>query len=238
MVGKWHLGVNCERNSDFCHHPLNHGFQYYYGMPLTNLRDCGEDGASVLEHIYTLWKRFILFSVGTLVASTVMLFIFGKISKSTFVILLIFSLLPLFALLAQLYVIKSWNCVLMKNYDVVEQPIQLQNLTVRFTAEAISFIEKNKNKPFLLFVSFAKVHTALFTTEAFEGHSGHSRFGDNVEEMDWSVGKIISALERLGLKDDTFVYFTSDNGPHLEEVIATGEYHGGWKGLFRGGRLQ
>lgn len=123
----------------------------------------------------------------------------------------------------------------MLNFEVIEQPVLLKNLTVRFTSHALRFIEKNKRNPFLLFLSFAKVHNVLFTSNAFDGHSRHSRYGDAVEEMDWAVGKIRAALETLGLKDDTFVYFTSDNGPHLEDITVDGQYHGGWKGIFRGG---
>ncbi|XP_027049658.1 steryl-sulfatase-like [Pocillopora damicornis] len=56
--------------------------------------------------------------------------------------------------------------------------------------------------------------------------------------MDWSVGQIMATVEKLGLRENTFVYFTSDNGPHLEEVSNTGEYHGGWNGIFKGGKGQ
>lgn len=53
-----------------------------------------------------------------------------------------------------------------------------------------------------------------------------------------AVGQIMAVVEELGLKEDTFVYFTSDNGPHLEEVNPlTGEYEGGWKGIYRGGKI-
>ena len=128
------------------------------------------------------------------------------------------------------------NCFLMKNYEVVDQPIVLENLTMRFTDEAINFINANKDSPFLLYMSFAKVHTPLFTTRLFANHSVHGRYGDNVEEMDWSVGQIMAAVQKLGLKENTFVYFTSDNGPHLEE-INSGEYHGGSKGIYKGGKI-
>ncbi|OXB70408.1 UNVERIFIED_CONTAM: hypothetical protein H355_003292 [Colinus virginianus] len=45
--GKWHLGMNCESNNDFCHHPLSHGFDYFYGLTVTNLRDCKPGQGSV-----------------------------------------------------------------------------------------------------------------------------------------------------------------------------------------------
>ena len=133
--------------------------------------------------------------------------------------------------------IAQFSCFVMKNYDVVEQPTILENLTMRFTDEAVNFVRANKDNPFLLYMSYAKVHTALFNTRPFVNHSIHGHYGDNVEEMDWSVGQIVTSVEELGLKDDTFVYFTSDNGPHLEEIdTQTGEYHGGWKGIYKGGK--
>ena len=132
--------------------------------------------------------------------------------------------------------IARFNCFVMKNYETVEQPVILESLTARFTDEAVNFIRANRDRPFLLYMSFAKVHTTLFNTPAFVNHSVHGRYGDNVEEMDWSVGQIMATVEKLGLRENTFVYFTSDNGPHLEEVSNTGEYHGGWNGIFKGGK--
>ena len=237
FIGKWHLGLNCETNSDFCHHPLKHGFDYFYGLPLTNLRNCGDDGGNVFELVYPNWRRWIVALGITSAVLATTAYLLGVVSKRTLAILIVlFSIvLPLFLYQAVQFTLTNLTCILLRNYEVVEQPIELQNLTVRLTAESIKFMEESRDKPFLLFMSYAKVHTALFTAKAFEGHSGHSRYGDNVEEMDWSVGKVMSALERLGLKDDTFVYFTSDQGPHIEEVTFEGEYHGGWKGHFKGG---
>ena len=66
----------------------------------------------------------------------------------------------------------------------------------------------------------------------------HGNYGDNVEEMDWSVGEIVSSLKEENLLENTMVYFTSDHGPHLEETVDTGEYCGGWRGLYKGGMLR
>ena len=160
----------------------------------------------------------------------------GNISASVVIVLLLFSVLvPMTIDFAYVFVMRNLNCILMRDFEIVEQPVELKNLTVRFTSYAIRFIEGNKAKPFLLLFSFAKVHNVLFTSKTFNGHSGHSRYGDAVEEMDWAIGKVMVTLERLGLKEDTFVYFTSDHGPHLEDITVDGEYHGGWKGIFRGG---
>lgn len=237
MIGKWHLGLNCKTSTDFCHHPLKHGFDFFYGMPVTNLRNCGNDGEVVYDLAYPNWRKWLVALGITSVVLATSAYLFGIIAKrSPFILILLSILIPIFLHQTVFFVMKNFVCVLIRNREIVEQPYDIQNLTVRFTAEAINFIEDNKNKPFLLFLSFAKVHTALFTTKAFEGHSGHSCYGDNVEEMDWSVGKVMSVLERLELQNDTFVYFTSDQGPHIEEINLNGEYQGGWKGHLKGGK--
>lgn len=53
--------------------------------------------------------------------------------------------------------------------------------------------------------------------------------------MDWSVGEIVASLNEENLSENTMVYFTSDHGPHLEETVDSGEYCGGWRGLYKGG---
>lgn len=68
-------------------------------------------------------------------------------------------------------------------------------------------------------MSYAKVHTALFTSSLFNGTSGVGEFGDNVQELDWSIGKLMDALEENGFLNNTMVIFTSDNGPFLEEGL-------------------
>lgn len=124
----------------------------------------------------------------------------------------------------------------MRNFDVVEQPIRFANLSQRLVNEGVQFIEKNSvhQRPFLLMMSWIQVHTTLHTSEEFHGHSKHGLYGDNVEEMDWSVGQILSSLEKYGNINNTLVYFTSDNGGHVEEKGYHGNQEGGWNGIFRG----
>ena len=64
-----------------------------------------------------------------------------------------------------------------------------------------------------------------------KGKSSHGKYGDCVEEMDWGVGVITAALDRLGITNNTVVYFTSDHGGHIEEIV---DSNGGYNGLFRG----
>lgn len=113
------------------------------------------------------------------------------------------------------------SCLLYRNQQIIEQPVILTNLTLRFTHEAIQFIEKQKDqeKPWFLKMSYVKVHTALFSSVLFDGQSGVGAFGDNVAELDWSIGKIMDALEANGFLNNTMVIFSSDNGPYLERGI-------------------
>lgn len=100
-----------------------------------------------------------------------------------------------------------------------EQMIQLNPdqrlLTRRFTERAVEFIERNKARPFLLYLAHPMPHVPLFVSEAFEGSSGAGLYGDVIQEIDWSVGQILEALHRHGLDRRTLVVFLSDNGPWL-----------------------
>jgi arylsulfatase A-like enzyme len=85
----------------------------------------------------------------------------------------------------------------------------------RYTKEATEFIRKNKDKPFFLYLPHTAVHTPIWPGKAFRGKSGNGNFGDWVEEIDWSVGRIFETLRELGIDEKTLVVFTSDNGPWL-----------------------
>lgn len=85
----------------------------------------------------------------------------------------------------------------------------------RCTNEAIGFIKKNKDQPFFLYMPHTAVHTPIFPGEKFRGKSANGRFGDWVEEVDWSVGQVLDTIRQLKLTDRTLVVFTSDNGPWL-----------------------
>ena len=100
-----------------------------------------------------------------------------------------------------------------------------------YTKEAVDFIGRNKDQPFYLYFAHNAVHTPIHPGAAFAGKSQNGRFGDWVEEVDWSVGQVLAALRSQGLDKDTLVVFTSDNGPWL--VKGT---DGGSAGPLRGGK--
>jgi len=88
-------------------------------------------------------------------------------------------------------------------------------LTTHYTERAVQFIEKNKDRPFFLYVPHSMPHVPLGVSDKFRGRSKQGIYGDVIMEIDWSVGEILKALKRNGLEDNTLVVFTTDNGPWL-----------------------
>ena len=101
---------------------------------------------------------------------------------------------------------------LMRNEKVIEAPADQSTLTKRYTEEAIAFIESNAEKPFFLYLPHTMPHVPLFSSPEFSGKSNNGKYGDAIEEIDWSTGEIVSTLIKLGIEDNTLVVFTSDNG--------------------------
>jgi arylsulfatase A-like enzyme len=97
---------------------------------------------------------------------------------------------------------------------VVLNPDQTQ-LTTWYTEHAVKFIDRNRDRPFFLYVAHAMPHVPLHVSDKFKGKTKRGLYGDVIEEIDWSVGQILAALKRNGLDERTFVMFTSDNGPWL-----------------------
>lgn len=124
-----------------------------------------------------------------------------------------------------------WNVPLMRDTEVVERPADQTTITKRYTEEAVSFIHKNQDEPFFLYLAHNLPHVPLFRSEAFSQRSARGLYGDVIEEIDWSVGQVVQALKDTENDKNTLVVFTSDNGPWL--VYNT---HGGSAGLLREGK--
>jgi len=98
---------------------------------------------------------------------------------------------------------------------IVEDLPDQDNLTTQYTERAVSFIQKNKDKPFFLYLPHSMPHVPLGVSDKFRGKSEQGMYGDVIMEIDWSVGEIMKTLKELDLEDNTLVIFTSDNGPWL-----------------------
>lgn len=104
-------------------------------------------------------------------------------------------------------------------------------LTTWYTDKAVNFINRNKDKPFFLYLAHSMVHVPLGVSAKFRGKSKQGLFGDVMMEIDWSVGEVMKALKANGLEKNTLVIFTSDNGPWL-----TFGDHAGSAGALREGK--
>jgi arylsulfatase A-like enzyme len=124
-----------------------------------------------------------------------------------------------------------WDIPLLRDETEVERPVDQTNLAERYAVEAERFITVNAAHPFFLYFAPNMPHVPLFASPAFQGRSPRGPYGDAVEELDATVGRIVAALRREGLERDTLLVFTSDNGPWL----VFGD-HGGSAGLLRDGK--
>ncbi|MBU2512809.1 sulfatase [bacterium] len=126
-------------------------------------------------------------------------------------------------------------CPLFRNEEMLEENIgeDQAKLTGLYTKEAIQFIKESKRNPFFLYFAHTFPHQPLYASEKFAGKSKAGKFGDAVEEIDWSVGKIMETLIEMGVEQNTLIFFTSDNGPWYEG--SAGPYRGRKGQSYEGG---
>ncbi|MCB1226228.1 MAG: sulfatase [Verrucomicrobiales bacterium] len=124
-----------------------------------------------------------------------------------------------------------WNVPLMRDKEILERAPDQTQLTRRYTDEAVKFIRSHREGPFFLYLAHSMPHVPLFRSKAFEGISRRGLYGDVVQEVDASVGRVLDTLKELGLQQRTLVVFSSDNGPWL-----IFDQQGGSAGLLRDGK--
>ena len=196
IMGKWHLG------SEAAVYPTRHGFDYWYGLPYSN--DMDWVGS------FTFKERLAAVIGGAGLTPAQQAESDGRVAK---------------------YAdpkIDYWNVPLIRSErqidaagvaqysdEVVERPAQQPTLTQRYTDEALSFIDRNRDKPFFVYLPYTMPHTPLFASTHYQGKSLGGDYGDVIEEIDGSVGQLVSGLKARGLADNTLVIFSSDNGPWL-----------------------
>lgn len=95
---------------------------------------------------------------------------------------------------------------------VLKKPAKT-TLTARYTDKAIEFIEANKESPFFFYLAHPMPHTPLAASAQFKGKSQAGLYGDVIEELDFHTGRLLNKVKELGLDDNTYIIYTSDNGP-------------------------
>ncbi|MFY8351291.1 arylsulfatase [Pseudoalteromonas sp. SSM20] len=109
------------------------------------------------------------------------------------------------------------------------------------TAAAIDFMQRQvkKKKPFFMWWNATRMHFRTHIKPESKGISGQNFYGDGMVEHDNHVGQILDEIDKLGIKDNTIVFYSTDNGPHLNtwpDAAATpfrGEKNTNWEGGWR-----
>lgn len=115
---------------------------------------------------------------------------------------------------------------MVENETVVQYPVVQTELTKDYTERAIDFIERNRAKPFFLYLPHAMPHKPLAASNDFyTPETPDDLYSDVIRELDWSVGQILAKLRSSGLDENTLVFFTSDNGATF------GGYNGGLRAM-------
>ena len=214
-IGKWHLGDQRE----FL--PTRHGFDHYFGLPYSNDMGPAEEKAARRE-----LQRAQAAAAGTNAPANA-----GTAAGTN-------------ARPAAAQAPSPTNYLgitrgrkpplpLVRDEEVQEtiSPAQQDQLTARYTEEAVKFVREHQAEPFFLYLAHTAVHVPIHPGAAFRGKSRNGFFGDWVEEVDWSVGEVLDAVREMKLDSRTLVIFTSDNGPWL--VMGT---NAGVAGPLRGGK--
>ena len=122
-----------------------------------------------------------------------------------------------------------------------------EDLADKWVEKSIEFIEQHKEQPFFLFFSSHDIHVPRMPHERFQGKTSLGFRGDAIVQLDWCVGELMNALDRLNLAENTLVVFCSDNGPVLDDGYkddaiekvgthrAAGQFSGGKYSVYEGG---
>ena len=208
VVGKWHLGIgegNQNWNEPLPLTPLDIGFDYSYIMAATNDRvPCvyldgrdvvGLDPSDPIEVEYDKNKPFPDLPTGKDNPELLkMMFHHGHD-------------MSIVNGVSRIGYMRGGEAALWVDEDMADV----------FLDKAVSFVETNKDNPFFLYYAFHQPHVPRLPHPRFVGSTGLGPRGDAIAEMDWCVGEMLDALERCGLKEDTIVVFSSDNGPVLND---------------------
>lgn len=124
-----------------------------------------------------------------------------------------------------------WNTPLIQNEKIVELPVDQRLVTRRYTSRAIEFIQDNKDKPFFVYLPHSMPHIPLYVPEDAYDPDPQNAYTCVIEHIDAEVGRLMNTIRTLGLSENTYVIYTSDNGPWLQF-----KNHGGSAGPLREGK--
>lgn len=215
LVGKWHLGIG-----DKCKYcPTNHGFDSFYGIPVTNSDMCGDKKIKKIDIIIFIFNQYVNDS---LTVKIIYIVVFLRIILRNYLNIWRILIIAHLMLLFRYSLLNKDNCILMSNDTIIERPFVLDTLTFRLMDRAIDIINTtNSNSPLYLHFAPDKVHTAIKPHPSFVGRSGISLYADAVMEVDYVIGKVVEAMEKRNRP--LLIFMLSDNGGHVEDTLYGGD---------------
>ena len=127
--------------------------------------------------------------------------------------------------------ITDWNTPLFGNEEVIELPVDQRTITRRYTDKAIDFVTANKDKPFFLYLPHSMPHIPLYVPDDVYDPDPQNAYKCVIEHIDAEVGRLVQTVRDLGLSENTYIIYTSDNGPWLQF-----KNHGGSADPLRAGK--
>jgi len=131
-------------------------------------------------------------------------------------------------------VCKDTGPLTMKRMETIDDDI---------TARAVDFIQRQKaaGRPFFVWINTTHMHWITHTKPESLGQAGHAQspYHDTMVDHDKNVGTVLKALDDLGIADDTFFFYSTDNGPHMNTWPDGGmtpfrsEKNTNWEGAYR-----
>lgn len=110
----------------------------------------------------------------------------------------------------------NWNTPLMQDEEIIELPVNQRTITRRYTDQAIQFVQANKDRPFFLYLPHSMPHIPLFVPKDAWDPDPQNAYKAVIEHIDTEVGRLINTVRELDLSSNTYIIYTSDNGPWLQ----------------------
>ena len=126
----------------------------------------------------------------------------------------------------------KWRTPLFENEKIVELPVDQRTITRRCTDRGIAFIRENRDRPFFIYLPYSMPHIPLYVPDEVRDPDPKRAYINTIEHLDTEAGRLIDTLRELKLDENTYVIFTTDNGPWL-----TFKHHGGSAGPLRDGKM-
>lgn len=125
----------------------------------------------------------------------------------------------------------KWKTPLIKNEEIIELPVDQRTVTRRYTQNAIDFIKKHRDESFFVYLPHSMPHIPLYVPDDVRDPNPLNAYINVIEHIDSEVGRLLDTLDELKLSDNTYVIYTTDNGPWLPF-----KHHGGSAGPLREGK--